>query len=221
MNAKRETETADYRGITVRYIGSLPGEKTVFFAYGRGGSREERRSVYISALEALSSGYSIIYTPSLYLSWAVEKAARDTVMSSIFAFCPEGLESVKDRVISDSLITGGGAVSIVENDAVFSYEAMLGKDYLASSMCSALVMCSFRGRRIPHFVDTALSEGKSLCVLRTGLSYPPLRELVREGAEVVDSFSSFLSSPSVFVYPSENGIYGIEDERFDIMSVRR
>ena len=221
VNAKRETETTDYRGITVRYIGSLPGERSVFFAYGKGGSKEERRSVYISALEALESGYSIIYTPSLYLSYAVEKAARDTVNGSIYAFCPMGLGSVKERVISDSLITGGGAVSIVENDAVFSYEAMLGKDYLASSMCSAVVMCSFRGRHIPHFVDTALSGGKSLCVLRTGLIYPPLRELVREGAEAVDSFSSFLSSPSAIAYPHENGIYGIEDARFDIMSIRQ
>ena len=221
VNAKRETETTDYRGITVRYIGSLPGERSVFFAYGKGGGKEERRSVYISALEALSSGYSIIYTPSLYLSWAVEKAARDTVKGSIYAFCPTGLDSVRDRVISDSLITGGGAVSIVENDAVFSYEAMLGKDYLASSMCSCVLMCSFSGRRIPHYVDTALNDGKSLCVLRTGLGYPALRELVREGAEAVDSFSSFLASPSAIAYPSENGIYGIEDARFDIMSIRQ
>lgn len=221
VNVRREIETTDFNGITVRYIGTLPGERTVFFSYGKGGGKDARRSVYVSALEALKSGYSIAYTPSLYLSYAVEKAAADTVYGSLYAFVPTGLESVRRHVLRDCLITGGGVISIVENDAEFSYEAMLGKDYLASSMSSAVVMCSFRGRYVPHFVDTALRDGKSLCCLRTGLSCPVLRQLVREGAEAVDSFSSFLSNPQVIAYSDENGIYGIEDSRFDIMSVTR
>lgn len=73
-----EIKTLDYNGITVRLLGSPPGENTVFFHYSAGGGEKEAESVYISAVEALLSGYDIAYIPQLYLSSAVEKAAEDT-----------------------------------------------------------------------------------------------------------------------------------------------
>lgn len=216
----REINTLDYNGITVRYIGSFPGEKAVFFYYGKDGDREGRRTLYISALEALMNGYDIIYKPQLYLSPAIEKAALDSLCGAIFPIYPKGLETMSKHELGKSLITGGGALSIVENDAYYSFSALLASDYLASALSRAAVLCSYNGRYCPHFVDDLLMNGKSLCVLKTGLTSPVLRALIREGAESCDTFSSFLSSPRYIAYPKKNGRYGIDGFHFDIMSVR-
>ncbi len=210
----------NHNGITVRSLGTRPGEKTVFFHFTQGGSQREMESVYISSVEAFLNGYDVAYISGLALSSAVEKAAEDTFRGSLYSFLPKGLESVSSSTLSRSLVTGGGAMSIVENDSLYSFEALLGVTYLASSLSAATVMCSLSGRRLPVFVDSALNEGKSVCVLKAALSSHPLRELVRDGAEAVDTFSSFLSSPVFISYPKKNGCYGISSSRWDIMRVR-
>lgn len=209
----------DHNGITVRSIGTKPGENTVFFHYSGGGTENDRANVYISAVEAFLNGYDIAYIPSLFLSEAVEKAALDTSRGSLYSFLPKGIESVSNSTLSRSLITGGGALSIVENDAFYSFEALRGVTYLASTLSRASVLCYYRGRSLPSFVDSTLSEGRMICVLRSALSSHVLRELVREGAEAVDSFSSFLSFPRYISFPRENGSYGISSSRWDIMRV--
>lgn len=219
MRTLSEIKVHDHNGITVRVLGDLPGEDTVFFHYSAGGGERDAESVYISAVEALLSGYDIAYIPQLYLSSAVEKAASDTLRGSLYAFLPKGIATVSSSTLSRPLITGGGVLSIVENDAFYSFEALLGVTYLASSLSKAALMCHFRGHRIPSFVDTALSEGKSIAVLKSALKSRPMRELVRDGAEAVDSFSSFLSFPRCTAYPSERGSYGIEASRWDIMKL--
>lgn len=214
-----EIKTLDYNGITVRLLGSPPGENTVFFHYSAGGGEKEAESVYISAVEALLSGYDIAYIPQLYLSLAVEKAAEDTPSGSLFSFLPKGIATVARSTLSRALVTGGGVLSIVENEAFYSFEALLGVTYLASSLSRAALMCHFRGHRIPSFVDSALGEGKSIAVLKSALKSRPMRDLVREGAESVDTFSSFLSSPRYTAYPSEKGSYGTGTARWDIMRI--
>ena len=205
--------------MTVRYIGSYPKDKAVYFYYGKTSGRKLLESVYISALEALMCGYDIIYKPQLYLSKAVEKAAFDSPRGSIYAFYPKGLETISNSLISPPILSGGGVLSILENDAFFSFEALLATDYAASSFSCAVLMCAFSGRRCPHFVDDALSEGKSMAVLKSGLDGVVLRNLVKEGAPCVDSFSSFLSLPRVILYPKECGKYGIDDASFDILTL--
>ncbi len=214
-----DIKASDYKGITVYSLGSLPGEDTVFFHYSAGGGEREAESVYISAVEALLSGYDIAYIPQLYLSSAVEKALEDTPRGSLFSFLPKGIATVSSSTLSRALVTGGGVLSIVESEAFYSFEALLGVTYLASTLSKAALMCHFRGRRIPSFVDSALSEGKSIAVLRSALKSRPMRDLVRDGAECVDSFSSFLASPRYMAYPSEKGSYGIESARWDIMRI--
>ncbi len=211
------TETFDYNGITVRSIGTIPGDNTVFFHFTGGGTERDAESVYISAVEALLNGYDIAYIPHMYLSQAVEKAVLDTTAGSLYSFLPKGLGSVSHSTLSRALVTGGGALSIVENDAFYSFEALLGVTYLASSMSKASLLCFFRGKRVPLFVDSALGEGKSVAVLRSALISHPMRELVKEGAESVDTFSSFLSSPKAVAYPRDGGSYGIFSSRWDIM----
>lgn len=211
------TSTFDYRGITVHSIGTVPGDNTVFFHFTGGGTERDAEAVYISAVEALLNGYDVAYIPHMFLSSAVEKAVTDTTSGSLYSFLPKGLGSVSHATLSRSLVTGGGALSIVEDDAFYSFEALLGVTYLAASMSKASVLCSFRGKRLPSFVDSALNEGKSVAVLRTALLSYPLRNLVKEGAESIDTFSSFLSSPSAIAYPKEGGSYGIFSSRWDIM----
>ncbi len=217
INSVREIFRSDFNGITLNYIGSLPSGKTVFFYYGKCEDGRVLESVYISALEAIENGYNVLYMPELYLSRAVEKAFIDIPHGSMFSFVPRGLENVRRSTLSRALVTDGGTISIVEDDATFSYEALDGARYIASSFADGIVLCSHSGRNLPSFLTGALDEGKSVCVLRSALTSPALRELVRDGAEVVDSFSSFLVSPRTVVYPSEGGKYGIERHRFNIM----
>lgn len=219
VRRKREIEILDYNGITVRYIGEYPTGRAVYFYYGKSSNRALLKSVYISALEALLNGYDIIYKPQLYLSRAVEKAAFESPSGSIYAFYPKGLNTLSNSTLMKAVLTGGGAMSILEDDAFFSYEALRGTDYVASSMSDGLLLCSYGGKKCPHFIDDALGEGKSLGVLKSGLGDIVLKNLVRDGAECVDSFSSFLSLPRVILYPGEGGKYGIDGASFDILNL--
>ncbi len=219
MRRKREIEILDLNGMSVRYIGGYPGGKAVYFYYGKNSDRSVYQSVYVSAVEALLNGYDIIYKPQLYLSRAVEKAALDSPSGSIYGFYPKGLGTLSNSTLTTSLLTGGGAMSILENDAFFSYEALRGTDYAASSMSRAVLMCSYSGKKCPHFIDDALSEGKSIAVLKSGLKSAVLRTLLREGAECVDSFSSFLAFPDVILYPGDGKEYGIDGSSFDILRI--
>lgn len=217
MGRKRFINVTDYNGITLRYIGELPGERCVFFSFSKGGTKELRKSVYISAVEAFHNGYDVIYIPELELSECVEKAAGDSLKGSIFSFFPKGLENVSSSSLRPSLISGGGALSILENDAFFSFEALRGTSYTAVSMSRAVILFSYKGRYCPHFIDDALSEGKDVAVVRPGLEDRVLRKLAEEGAETIDTFSSFLMERKALLYPKENGPYGIDGHHFDIM----
>lgn len=215
----REIFKSDFNGITLNYIGSLPRGKTVFFYYGKCSDSRVLESVYISTLEAIENGYNVLYMPELYLSRGVEKAFLEIPRGSLFSFVPRGLENVRRSTLSHSLVTDGGTVSIVENRATFSYEALDGVRYIAASFADGIVICSHSGRRLPSFIPDALDMGKSVCVLRPALTSPAIRGLLREGAETVDSFSSFLSSPHAVAYPDEGGKYGTEGRRFSIMRI--
>lgn len=215
----RDINTIILNGMTVRHIGSFPGDKCIFFYFGKGGDREMRRTLYLSAVEAFLNGYDVIYKPQLYLSQAVEKAALESPRGSIYPVYPKGLGTISNYELGKSLMTGGGAFSIVEDDAYYSFPALLASDYLASFLSRAMVLCSYNGRYCPRFIIDHLSDGKSLCVLRPGLKDRVLCNLVREGAMCCDSFSSFLSDPSVILYPKKSGSYGIDGFHFDIMKV--
>lgn len=216
----REIKTTIYNGITLRYIGSFPSERAVYFYYGKGGERDALKSVYISTVEALLNGYDVIYKPQLYLSSAVEKAALDSPRGKIYSIFPKGLETLSSHELGKTLITGGGALSILENDAYYSFSALLASDYVAAKLTRAAFLMSYNGKYCPRFVTDLLSDGKSLGVLKTGLTSHVLRSLIREGAECYDTFSSFLASPRYIAYPRKNGSYGIDGFHFDIMSVR-
>lgn len=219
MRKKRHINTTNYNNITVRYIGELPKKRSVFFSFSKGATEEQRISVYISAIEAFLNGYDVIYIPERSLSECVEKAARDSLKGSIYAFFPKGLDNISPTRLRPPLISGGGVLSILENDAFFSFEALKGTMYTASSMSAATVLFSYKGRYCPHFIDDALFEGKDIAVIRSALEDRVLRELVRDGAEMIDSFSSFLINKKAFLFPRENGPYGIDGHHFDIIKL--
>ena len=180
----------EINNFTASYIGSFPQEKAIFFYYGKGGTEEELIEIYKSALEAIYNGYSVFYTPSLYLSSAIEKAFKDTLKGRLYSFIPTGLESVNSETIKKPLLTGGGIISLLEERETFSFSGLLASRYLAILLSSAVVICN----RISHsFLETILSEGKDVAILKSTLKEKRNRTLAQEGIAVIDSFSKHSS----------------------------
>ena len=82
-------------------------------------------------------------------------------------------------------------------------------------LSNATIVCS--SHSFPFFLENALNSGKDIAILKSALFSKKIREVAREGACVIDSFSSFLSDAVYLTYPKEKGEYKIQNREFDIM----
>lgn len=215
---EREIKERVIDGISIRYIGKLPEKKSIFFSFSKNGGKVDRIYGYISALEAILNGYDCIYIPQSDAALGIEKAFFDSKKGSLFAFVPFGLKIVKKSIISNALITNGGVVSIVEDNALFSIEALNGIKYVASLLSSAIVLSEKRCNYEPFFISDMLSIGKDVAIMKNSLEGKGMRRLVYSGLPLINSFSDFLLSPSYFLYLDKCGKYGIDGVHFSIIS---
>lgn len=218
-NLKIESYT--YYGVEIRYIGELPDDKTIFLSGGKTMGREGVISMYRSSLEAALEGWNVSYIPGLKYSEAVERGVYDTVKGALFAFIPMGIKCASHSLISRCLVTGGGVISTVEDDDLFSIEALSSSRSLAESLSRATIMGSENLGSVPISLSLSLNEGKEVAILESALNGKGMRNLAREGALIIRTFSDFLSSPRYITYPDKKGKYGIMGERFGILDLDR
>ncbi|MGN1189511.1 MAG: hypothetical protein ACI4SL_03850, partial [Candidatus Ornithospirochaeta sp.] len=122
---------------------------------------------------------------------------------------------------SRCLVTGGGVISTVEDDDLFSIEALSSSRSLAESLSRATIMGSENLGSVPISLSLSLNEGKEVAILESALNGKGMRNLAREGALIIRTFSDFLSSPRYITYPDKKGKYGIMGERFGILNLDR
>ncbi|MGN1164475.1 MAG: hypothetical protein ACI4S4_06715 [Candidatus Ornithospirochaeta sp.] len=217
----RNAEDFEYQGAPLRIIGNRPGRLSVFLAGGKDMGKKGIVSFYRSALEASAEAMDVFYVPGLPFAEAIEKGIYEKYEGSLFAFLPMGLESVSKALLSRCIITGGGVISPVEDRAFFSFEALRAAMSVAAMMAHGTIVGKEDMKGIPQFVYSALDNGRDVAVLETTLCGKGARNLVREGAECVDTLSSFLSSPSYICYPDIKGKYGIMGERFSLLDKKK
>ena len=218
---KLNIESFSYYGAEIRYIGALPDENTVFLSGGKSMGREGIVAMYRSSLEAAANEWSVSYITGLQYSEAVERGLYERDKGALFAFVPMGIKCASLSLISRCLVTGGGVISTVNDDSVFSLEALSSCRSLAHSLSRATIIGNENLSSIPYSIMSALDEGRDVGVLESALNGKGVRNLVREGAPIVRSFSDFLYTPRYISFPYSKGKYGIMGERFGLLDIER
>ena len=214
-------ESYSFYGVEIRHVGKLPTEDTIFLSGGKNMGKNGMVSMYRSSIEAAANGWNVAYIPGLSYSEAVERGVYEREKGALFAYIPMGLKCASKALISRCLVTGGGVISTVSDDSPFSLEALSSSRSLAQSLSRATIMGGENLSTIPVSLVTALSEGKEVAVLESAMNGKGMRNLIRDGAPIIRTFSDFLSFPRYISYPDKRGRYGIMGERFSLMDMDR
>ena len=204
-----ETRRTMIEGKDFLYLGTLPSPRCVLISSeSRFHTEKERLSLYLSALEASLADFEII------------TIARHGGMLSVIRGAEDGngrLHAVtSDRIeFMEQMFPERAAMVVATGGSIMAPEVEGGEDDAieAALSFSSVVITTGRGR----LMTAALDRGIDVAVLRSSLSSEHGREAARDGAPVIDTFSSFLMLPSLYAYHSDAGRYGFGSERFDIM----
>ena len=199
-------------GIPVYYRGSLPSEPAVLIATDREFlSYDERLALYLSALEASLSGYSVITIARRGGLSSVLRGVEDG-KGRLHAVSEEGLRVMEEkrlRKLRRIMLLGGSAISsgLMEGNREAAVETAL-----------SLSLCLITTGR-SCILTRALDRGLDAAVIRSSLSRKEGRRAAGEGCPVIDTFSSFSAFPKCIAYHDEAGPYGFGTERFGILEL--
>lgn len=216
-----QIETYLYGGVEIRYVGTFPIERTIFLSGGKNMSKDGIINIFRSSLEAAYNGWNVSYIPGLSYSEAVERGVYLCDKGSLSAYLPRGIKSASKALISRCLVTGGGVVSTVDDNESFSIEALSSARSLAQSMAEATLVAGEGLSMIPLSLTSALDDGRSVAVMESAMNGKGMRNLIRDGAPIIRTFSDFLSSPRYISYADKKGKYGIMGERFSLMDMEK
>ena len=206
-------------GADLSYYGRIPEKKRIFIAAAYK-STKALKSLYITAFEAVSNGYSVFFIPFSEGADAIEKGVLDA-SGSINYILPSGLGKTSRRMLYKAMITSGSAISAEEDDERISAEAVRRAKDVGAVISDAVILADDRLGRNGYsgYIDRALDIGISAAVLRDALSSPKLREYAQSGAPIIGTFSDFLSLPRCYLYSAEHGTYFFRGEKFAIMKL--
>ena len=192
------------------YHGTLPRARCVLISSeARFHSEQERLSLYLSALEAALAGCEVMTIARRGGMFSIIKGVEDG-QGRLHSVSSSSMELVERRFSERALMVlgTGGSLMAAEDDGAGEDAAIE-----AALSFSSVLITTGRGR----LMTSALDHGIDVAVLRSSLSSEAGREAARDGAPVIDTFSSFMSLPSLYAYRSADGRYGFGSERFDIM----
>ncbi len=205
-----EMRKSSIEGISFAYRGTLPSGKGVMLASQRLSlSHDERKALYLSALEASLSGFDIITIGMRGGLYSVLKGAEDGGGRLHLVSCErmDVLEKRRKERVIRTLLTGGSVISADDGSRARERAAEI-----AISFSSAIVTTE-----LGTVAGNALDRGLECSILRSSLYMDDARHAACEGAPVVDTFSSFLAFPKCIAYQCDSGIYGFGRERFGIL----
>ena len=220
-----ELERAESDGIGLGNIGGIPVFYREILPESEGvlivssvHSEAVIRDIYVSALEAASSGMDVISIGDRGGMLSAIKGAEDGG-GRMHMVISEGMRSYELNhgwKLRRILLTGGSVIAPLlwgRDEAAARAIAL----FLSSHMITA---ASGRYLRRNDAILQALDDGIDVFILRSSLTEEAMREIVREGCPVVDSYSSSQELPKVIAYPSEKGCYGFHGARFGIMRLQ-
>lgn len=204
-------------GLSLSYYGKIP-EKGIFVSFSSHTSNLGARLIYATALEIAMNGYDGIYIPGSHTATIFEKGILHGG-GSLFPVLPFSLRSASRRLLSNAMVSNGGIFSMFSDP--FSIDNLDKAKTIASLLSRATIVAEedARYRMMFNYIGAALSHGSELAILKSALISPFARSLARDGAPVVDSFSAFLQYPRYIAYPNAQGVYGVDDMCFDIISL--
>ena len=190
------------------FCGTLPRRPSVLITSDAPfHSFQERRDLYVSALEASLSGFDVVTVARRGGMLSVMRGCTDSC-GRLHLVSVSTMREMKTRFRRQTETAVGSGGSVIAPEDGGETEAAEA----AVSLCCAVITTG-RGR----IMTLALDRGREVALLRSSLSSQAGRDAAAEGCPVIDTFSSFLALPSVYAYPSEHGQYGFGPERFDIM----
>lgn len=191
------------------YRGTLPSSRCVLISSeSRFHSDQERLSLYLSALEASLSGLEVMTIARKGGMFSIIKGVEDGG-GRLHAIAAASMDHVLKRFPERVAMVLGTGGSIIAPEDVEGEDLSIE----AALSFSSVLITTGRGR----LMTSALDRGIDVAVLRSSLSSEAGREAARDGAPVIDTFSSFLTLPSLYAYRTADGRYGFGSERFDIM----
>lgn len=204
-------------GVDIHYHGNIP-KKGIFVSFLSKIKSGNEKHLYSTALEIALNGYDGVYIPGSRSSSIFEKGIEDGG-GRLFQVLPFSFEKASRKSMSKALVSGGGVFTIFQDS--FSLDNLDKAKTIAALLSRAIIVAEDNERyRHPfNYIDAALSSGVELAVLKYALISPFARDLVIEGAPLIDSFSSFLSDPKYIAYERDVGFYGIEGVCFDIIKI--
>lgn len=197
-----------------RYIGDWIEEKSIYLLFSQNPQKEERKEIYITALEIFLNGYSLCYIPGSNGAKIIEKAMYEVDSARLYGFLPLDLAFIKESSLMPIVVSGGGLVTLAEERESFSIELLEKTQCAAASITKATLITRPYNYLSSSLISSVLDNGKALSITPSSLSGRDMRELVREGAPLVSSFSFFLENPKYYIYPQKDGEYSIDGENY-------
>ena len=185
-------------------IGSEPkeGEKIIYIHQTHKTKPELIPEIWRFSLEAFASGYSILVNKFGSVLSAVLDAAM-LLDSKVFVMVTTSLEDMKLGPWEHKvMLLRGGYLSPRELDEE-NWKANVMKARLSSVELSSAVL--ILDNDYQDIARDALDLGKDIAVLRSTMENPQIRMLVKEGAPVLDSFSTWMEFPKAISFPMDKG----------------
>ena len=187
-------------------LGNAPeeGEKVIYIHQSHIAKPDILPNLFQFALEAYASGYTLMTT--------IFKPTMETVLEAAFLldrpFYVMLNRSLRGWRLNDSghkvMLTRGGFLS----PAAIEPEDRLG--YMVKSRLQAVEISHATLLLDNDYQDIAretLDRGHDLAVLRSSMEDREIRNIVTEGAPVIDTFSSWMEFPKAISFEMEKGIF--------------
>lgn len=209
------------RGESFDFIGRRPGEKEklLFLYTGKEVADTLLPLVFRTVLEASENGYHVILN-GFYKTFYVALDAAFQMDCPIYVVVPEKLESLnlglKRRQV---LLLRGGILSPNQGGMPVDRLLLTAARQLCLELSELAIVVNARG---PLIFSEALDRGVDIAVFRDSLSDNTIRLGARDGAAVIDSFSSWFELPSSFAYESHQGAFldSRSGKRFELLKFR-
>lgn len=210
---------AEIEGISFDYIGTLP-KRGVFFLGSNRSSSLLLRDLYISSLEAALNGFEVVTLSSMAYTESILRGALDGGGKAHVVFLNE-LDRAKRSIISITQILGGS--SIFPYREKVSFKEFYKKAGSISSVISNITVLAddYDKKYEDEFYSRIISNHSYVGVLKTSLRSKLMRRLVREGCDLISSFSDLLLRPRFSIYPKDGGYYNFKGEGFEALDYER
>ncbi len=193
-----EKKKGIYAGMPYSYYGTpmKESEKTVIFYFCGRSEKWQEKAVIKSAVEAVRHGYTIISNGIYRARRALNMPVLKTEGRIRVVLYPS-LDEYRIRGEELYVLLSGGSFLSFSESSDFDYSDFKNCSIKMLSLSDKII---FAGPVPSYLADAALDRGMDIAVLKDFLCYESTRRLAKDGAAVIDTFSSWLEYPEHIAY---------------------